>query len=141
MFGGGLLVEDELATSSERPKAEEVVPQPSPAESKDAGEDELYRIILQRGLKPWAELYRMVGFVRDGKLVFSVGYGYELFDIALNRWGWRDKLRKVLADVVSDVVLEPEGLSEDYVPENQQEAVKLLKYFFGGGAAKGEGDR
>ena len=101
----------------------------------------MYKVKLDRGLPHWAEIYRLVGSVRDKKLVFSVGYGYELFDIALNRWGWREKLKELLSGVVSDVILEPEGLNEDYVPDNKQEGVKLLRYFFGGGASKNEGNR
>ncbi len=92
--------------------------------------DHIFRA-LKSVYPDWALIYYKLGRVEDGSLVFSLSYGKDLMEIALDRMGWRNRLLEVLKEEgISDIKVEELGISEDYVPSSEEEAISILKEIF-----------
>ncbi|NOZ92021.1 DNA polymerase III subunit gamma/tau [bacterium 3DAC] len=112
------------------PKTVEEKPKSEPKKEEKKPVDEAYKLLAAH-YPEWALMYYKVGRLDGNKLYFSTTYAKDLFETAINKFGWKEKLLEVLKPLgVTDVVVEEKGASEPYVPASEEEAMKILEEIF-----------
>jgi len=92
--------------------------------------DKVYKLLLKH-YPDWAMLYYKVGRIENGVLYFSTTYIKDLFEFAIHKLGWKEKLLEVLKPLgIEDIVVEEKGLSAPYVPSSEEEALKVIEQYF-----------
>jgi len=83
-------------------------------------------------------LYYKVGRVENGVLYFSTTYTKDLFEFAIHKLGWKERLLEVLKPLgIEDIVVEEKGLSASYVPSSEEEALEIIERYFPSGGEQG----
>lgn len=100
--------------------------------------DKVYKLLLKH-YPDWAMLYYKVGRVENGVLYFSTTYIKDMFEFAIHKLDWKEKLLEVLKPLgIEDIVVEEKGLSAPYVPSSEEEALKIIERYFSSGGELGE---
>ncbi len=101
---------------------------------KDGDKKESCDLVYSRLVKhypEWGLLYYKFGRLDGETLYFSTSYARDLFEIALSKFGWKSKLLELLKDLgIKDIKVEAQGVSESYVPETEEEAMRILNEIF-----------
>ncbi len=112
------------------PKAGEDKPKVEKKHEEKKPVDEVYKLLFSH-YPEWALLYYKVGRVEGETLYFSTTYAKDLFETAINKFGWKEKLLEVLKPLgITEVVVEEKGASQPYVPASEEEAIQILNEIF-----------